>query len=593
MKIIYLLLFINLTIFSQNKVKIDSLQQVLKGKISAIDRAKTTYFVANQYLNTNSDSAKKYIELTFKAAKNSGNSSEIGFAYRISAVFHSNNNNFEQSVKENLKAIELFEKDKNTVWIGKSLSSLGHTYKRMADAQNIESFTKKGQAYLIKALEILLKTDDYSAQAGAYINLGIIQRDLKNYEGAKDSFLKGIKLSVKHKIDNVTLGILYADYGQNFIDFGKDFDQAIYYLKKSVILYELEKYKKGLEHAHRNLSDAYRFKKDFERANFHANESVKLAKELKDNHRLFNAFNTIVNVNEAKCDFRAAFENLKMAKQFEDSTLKIEKLKSIADVETKYQTVKKEAEISILSEKNKAQQKSLWFLMAGLALAIVFSGIFYWQNKKIKESRQQISEQADQLKLMMKELHHRVKNNLAIVSGLLRIQSNKMEDESAIQAVRQGQQRVDAMSLIHQRLYQTDKVTTVNIKDYIIDLSESLMNAYGFESNEFDLNISVEKEEMDVDLAIPLGLIINELLTNSFKYAYINIEKPALNISFKGAKDLSLEIKDNGIGIDLNRWNTAKDSFGKKMIAGLVKQIGGEFTIENDKGTVFRLQIAA
>jgi two-component sensor histidine kinase len=147
------------------------------------------------------------------------------------------------------------------------------------------------------------------------------------------------------------------------------------------------------------------------------------------------------------------------------------------------------------------------------------------------------------------------------------------------------------MSLIHQRLYQTDKVTSVNIKEYIIDLAESLMSAYGFKPNKFDLNISVEKEELDVDLAIPLGLIINELLTNSFKYAYTNIEKPALNISLKGDKNLVLEIKDNGVGLDLNRWKNAKDSFGKKLIGGLVSQIGGKYTIENEGGTVFRMRI--
>jgi two-component sensor histidine kinase len=339
------------------------------------------------------------------------------------------------------------------------------------------------------------------------------------------------------------------------------------------------------------LADAYRFKKDFSLATFHAKTAVEIAKTLNDNHRLFNSYNALFQVNESSGDYKAAFENLKIAKSYEDSTLKIEKLRSIADVETKYQTAKKEGEIAVLGEKNKAQQKSLWLLMAGLVVTIGFIGAIYLQNKKLNESRQQISAQADQLKLMMKELHHRVKNNLAIVSGLLRIQSNKLEDEAAIQAVRQGQQRVDAMSLIHQRLYQTDKVTTINIKEYIIDLAESLMSAYGFEPNKFDLTIAVEKEELDVDLAIPLGLIINELLTNSFKYAYQNIEKPALNISLKGDKNLDLEIKDNGIGIDLNRWKTAKDSFGKKLISGLVNQIGGKFTIENDKGTVFRMAL--
>jgi two-component sensor histidine kinase len=463
----------------------------------------------------------------------------------------------------------------------------------MADAQKLTDFTKKGLVYVQKGIEILKRENAYESLTRAYINLGIIQRDLDDFKGAKNSFLIGIALAEKHNIKGTSLALLYADLGQNFIDFGKDYDKAIFYLKKSINLYNQENYRKGIEHAHRNLSHAYRLKKDFPLAIFHANIAVEISKSLKDNHRLFNSYDALFQAQEAAGDYKSAFENLKLAKTYEDSTLKVEKLKSIAEVETKYQTVKKEAQISILAEKNKAQQKSLWLLMAGLIVTLGFIGAIYLQNKKLNESRKQISDQADQLKLMMKELHHRVKNNLAIVSSLLRIQSTKLEDKTAKAAIAQGQQRVDAMSLIHQRLYQTDKVTTINIKEYIIDLAESLMAAYDFEPNKFDLNISVEKEELDVDLAIPLGLIINELLTNSFKYAYSTIEKPALNISLKGNKNLDLEIKDNGIGIDLNRWKTAKDSFGKKLISGLVNQIGGKFTIENDAGTVFKMKIAA
>lgn len=223
---------------------------------------------------------------------------------------------------------------------------------------------------------------------------------------------------------------------------------------------------------------------------------------------------------------------------------------------------------------------------------MVLLGTLYWQYKKIKENRSQIQKQSDDLKLMMKELHHRVKNNLAIVSSLLKIQSSKMEDEKAVLAVRQGQQRVEAMSLIHQRLYQNDKVSTINIKEYISDLVDSLMNAYGHEVDNFDVQLNVEQEEMDVDLAISLGLIINELLTNSFKYAYAEAVHPSLKIMLKNKVGLSLEIQDNGPGLDMERWNRAKDSFGKKLIAGLTKQIGGAFTIENQNGTYCRLYIS-
>jgi two-component sensor histidine kinase len=117
------------------------------------------------------------------------------------------------------------------------------------------------------------------------------------------------------------------------------------------------------------------------------------------------------------------------------------------------------------------------------------------------------------------------------------------------------------------------------------------MSAYGYKSDEFDLIINIEKEQLDVDLAIPLGLVINELLTNSFKYAYENVERPLLKIDLKMDEGLTLEVQDNGPGIDMERWQKAKDSFGKKLIAGLTKQIGGTFQLENQNGSYFKLEI--
>ncbi len=586
--------FFNLLVFNvigQSLAKTDSLKKIFQKAQTQLEHSKAAIDIANSYFPQNLDSVKKYLEISFKNAGTDPLANAK--AHKLKATLMQDQNDYDGCVKENLIALQLLENTNHKAEIAKVFNSLALTYKKMGDVQKLTSFTLKGKEYALKSIDIFRKINDTTSSfVSSYINLGIILRDLGDFQGAKESFEKGMKIRDKYNIQGRYAGIITADYGQNFIDFGKDYDKAIYYLKKSIEYYKQENYRKGIEHAHRNLAEAYRLKKEYPLSVFHAKTAVEIAKSLKDNHRLFNSYNALFQAQEASGDFRGAFENLKLAKIYEDSTLKVEKLKSIADVETKYQTVKKEAEIGILGEKNKAQQKGLWLLMAGLIVTLGFIWAIYLQNKKLNESRKQISEQADQLKLMMKELHHRVKNNLAIVSGLLRIQSNKLEDESAIQAVRQGQQRVDAMSLIHQRLYQTDKVTTVNIKEYIIDLAESLMNAYGFEPTEFDLNISVEKEEVDVDLAIALGLIINELLTNSFKYAYQNIDKPALTISLKGNKDLNLEIKDNGIGIDLNRWKTAKDSFGKKMIAGLVNQIGGKFSIENDGGTVFRMKIA-
>ena len=368
-------------------------------------------------------------------------------------------------------------------------------------------------------------------------------------------------------------------------------DKAILQLNKALVIHEKLNNQSAIEHSYRNLSYAFREKKEYQKAVELAQKSVDISKTLNDPHRAFNSYEALYLAQKDAGMFKEALASLEINKDLEDSTVRAEKTKGVAEIETKYETEKKEILIQKLDEKNQLQRRQLIGFVVGLIMLLGLSVTLYNQNQTVKASRQQISEQSDQLKLMMKELHHRVKNNLAIVSSLLKIQSSKIEDEKAVKAVRQGQQRVEAMSLIHQRLYQTDKVTNINIKEYINDLAESLMSAYGYNPEEFDLKINVEKEQLDVDLAIPMGLIINELLTNSFKYAYENVERPLLKIDLKMDKGLTLEVQDNGPGIDMERWQKAKDSFGKKLIAGLTKQIGGTFQLENQNGSYFKLQI--
>jgi two-component sensor histidine kinase len=203
-----------------------------------------------------------------------------------------------------------------------------------------------------------------------------------------------------------------------------------------------------------------------------------------------------------------------------------------------------------------------------------------------------IEEQSEKLKMVMKELHHRVKNNLTIVSSLLELQSNRLHDETTIKAFQEGQQRIEAMSLIHQRLYKSEQLTTINMVEYIHELTHNLMNAYGFDEHTIEIITNIEYQEMDIDVAIPIGLILNELLTNTFKYAYHNTKSPQLIINLLNIKGLVLEVKDNGVGIDMEQWTKKTGSFGKRLITGLGEQLGGESTIENRNGTFYQLYIA-
>ena len=293
----------------------------------------------------------------------------------------------------------------------------------------------------------------------------------------------------------------------------------------------------------------------------------------------------------------------------------VDKTRAVAEVQTRYETAKKTRQIASLSTENDLKARQMGYLGAGLGVVLLLLGLSVAQyrairranakladqNRVIADTSQRLTEQASQLRTLMRELHHRVKNNLAIVSSLLNLQTYRLTDSGAIEAVQESQRRVEAMSLIHQRLYCTDAVTTINMAEYITDLAESLMAAYGYGPDTFDLLVMVPEPELDVDVAIPMGLILNELLTNSFKYAYGNNQhrigrrkRPSLQITLRQDAGLTLDVQDNGPGLNLSQWQnpeTESDSFGRQLIWSLSEQVGGNLTVDNRDGAYFQLTI--
>lgn len=250
------------------------------------------------------------------------------------------------------------------------------------------------------------------------------------------------------------------------------------------------------------------------------------------------------------------------------------------DLAVKYETGKKEEQIKLLAKQNKLRQ---WLAIVFLTSTLLFLGFLIWiglQNQKIKK-------QELKLNFLMKELHHRVKNNLQIVSSLLSLQSNQVADQTAQKALFEGQLRIESMSLIHRKLYQTNDVSGVDMKAFTTELSENLMHAYGFNNHNFKLITHIETDVLDADTAIPMGLIMNEVITNAFKYAYVTTADPLLNIDLSlSESELVLTIQDNGTGLTQQQWD-ASFSFGKQLILSLLKQIKGTFNLVTTTGTCF------
>ncbi len=206
-----------------------------------------------------------------------------------------------------------------------------------------------------------------------------------------------------------------------------------------------------------------------------------------------------------------------------------------------------------------------------------------------------LSVQVNQLlhdkEMLMKEIHHRVKNNLMVISSLLSLQSRYIKDEESKEIFKESQNRAQSMALIHERLYRSSDMKSIDFVDYIRSLTRDLFDTYSTQEDRIDLKMDVEDVEVDIDNAVPLGLIINEMVTNSLKYAFPNERAGTISISFHKQKDqYLLEVSDDGVGIPEEFEVEKSDSLGMMLINSLTTQIGGELEMERSPGTTFRIK---
>tara|TARA_R110001583_G_scaffold15502_6_gene63862 strand:- start:5184 stop:7163 length:1980 start_codon:yes stop_codon:yes gene_type:complete len=258
----------------------------------------------------------------------------------------------------------------------------------------------------------------------------------------------------------------------------------------------------------------------------------------------------------------------------------------------------KEKELEVTHEK---EQRNLYAIIALLSVLVLISLVFVIikkikQEKVLKEKNVEISFQRDALKikekekdLLLKEIHHRVKNNFQIVSSLFELQTKDIEDEKALELANEGKDRLKSMALIHQNLYQNED-NLVNFDEYIRLLVKELSVVYASNKN---ISTSVNSENMmfDIDTAIPLGLIINELITNAYKYAFTSTKNNTLNISINNQDDdfYKLVIFDNGPGLNKAIDLKMIKSLGLRLVTRLVKQLQGTISQTNSNGAYFEI----
>jgi len=208
-------------------------------------------------------------------------------------------------------------------------------------------------------------------------------------------------------------------------------------------------------------------------------------------------------------------------------------------------------------------------------------------NQELEKQNSEIITQHEYSKILLQEIHHRVKNNLQIISSLMSLQSRSVENKEANKVLNESRRRVEAIALIHQKLYQDNKSNLVDFKSY---LEEILVSQKILTSN-LDCQLRSDAITLSLDTAVPLGLIVSEIITNSVKHAFPGIKKPVLQINLiKNGNDFQLVVSDNGVGLPEDFEIESSSSLGSEIIVALVSQINAEINFKNNPGAEYTIQ---
>ena len=258
-----------------------------------------------------------------------------------------------------------------------------------------------------------------------------------------------------------------------------------------------------------------------------------------------------------------------------------------------------ELQIDLLTQEKKLtqnQNQQIIYIIALLIVLLLLAWSFW--NYTIKQRRnnqlalfntdlesknQLLDKKNAENELLLKEIHHRVKNNLEVITSLLALQSEQIDDPYTKEAITQGQNRIDSIGIVHQKLYQGSNLGAIEMKDYFLSLGESIIDSLGAEDR-INLSLVMKKIDLDIDIAVPLGLIVNELVTNSIKYAFPKGENGIITIKLEQQNDnmLHLEVIDNGLGKSDIIQGTG---FGGQLLSLLKHQLNGTMREEIQNGT--------
>lgn len=514
---------------------------------------------------------------------------------------------------------------------------------------------EKALEYFLDALKIAERSEDKNAIGNVKNSIGQIYYEQEKYPETQQMMEESLELALD--IDNP---ILISDcnfYLSRVALHNRQFQRALALNAKALTIDSIQGNLRGLAHKHvlngdiylgnnqlRNATNSYDIARQFterlqdkeqtltlvlirlgeaaiqngqtQQAIQFLKDAVNVAQQGQLLYWEYEAYQNLAQAYAQSGAYQQAYYYHQKYSQVKDSVVTTDRDKNFNQLQAQFEDEKKKAEIARLSNESIIQQQQIDLqqseaaqkaqqtaLLLAVLLAVIVVTIILWvlfrsktrSNEQLALQKGQIEQQNEQKEILLKEIHHRVKNNLQVISSLLSLQSNNIEDQTALSAVKEGQNRVKSIALIHQKLYQHEDISRVDFYEYVTELIYHLRSTFRTTS-EVDIDVDTHDLTLDIDTAVPLGLIVNELVSNSFKYAFQGKEEGKIKIELSGTKDnrdrLHLSVADDGIGIPEGIDIENTDSLGLKLVRMLCTQLDGEMTYSNGRGSRFDLTIS-
>lgn len=532
------------------------------------------------------DSAIFYQEESLRHRKTQNDSLGIGktlinFSNALIAL-----GDHEEAIKRLSTAEILFENLKLIGYRGVCLYNVGNIYLDMQEHTKALQYYDKAKQFFFEANDIYRYNVIDNNRGSALVGLG-------KYDEAERIYEALLKIN---DFDKRSRAYNYTGLGDvNF--FKGDFEKAIHFYQKGYALEKELGTTKEIAITCQFMGDAYIQLGKYDLAQDKLEEGYELSKAngfLSEQAHI----KELLLVNNLKANHLQAYaESLDELLILRDSNYNNEKISSINEIETKYRVKEQLTENRLLKTEKELQastiqQQRFTILgtIVGVLLLTVLSFLFYKQSKERKKHNQLLIEKNENIESLHKELSHRVKNNLAFISTLLQMQGRRLESGEAKQAIKEGEARVEAMSILHNKLYLKNDDSSIILKDYFHDLCLNLQQTYPYSGKRPTIQQDIDDLQIDGESAIRLGLIVNELVTNSFKYAFKEQPNPQIDIQVHSKEDkYEFTYQDNGRGFPNEPNKSKAKSLGLKLIQLLAKQLKGTVSLQNNEGVLCKM----